>query len=453
MSAIVLTLVIGVLNLSLGYALAVRLGYGPPSLLDTWEVFAANGATRSRRRKQPADVDKRHEAVVQPAASTTLEEMLNEADDEPYDELYDEPEDEPREESAPEQLEPARPENWDLDERHIEVSVLKLNIAMMRSCARATDIEKRLRSIRGRSDLETIQRCLAELLEDCEAYLAEQSEATECFHDRIGELGELSALGHEIETANLEQEARIRATINNLQNLDFRLDPEAANLRLLEEIHELRVARHKLRDDQEKAFLIIARHENRMDQIGEQFLHDALTRLPNRIGLETTLWQWWQEGRHQSRQISVALFDLDRFGHVNQRYDSLAGDRILHQLGRVIRETAGEADLVARFAGQRFLMVILDLDPRAAIKRAEFTRQSIERITFLYGEDEIRVTAASGIAEVTPDDTHETLFGRLEQALRQAKQAGPNRSFFHDGRATELIEPPNLGAEYVEIPI
>jgi len=110
--------------------------------------------------------------------------------------------------------------------------------------------------------------------------------------------------------------------------------------------------------------------------------------------------------------MSAALFDLDAFSHVNERYGALVCDKILYQIGQVIQGKAGEADLAGRYAGAQFLLVILDLGPRKAIKSAEFIRQSIERITFLSGDDEIRVTVGGGITEVVPDDTHEALFTR-----------------------------------------
>jgi len=453
---IILTLLVGVLNLCLGYVLAVRLGYGPPGLVDGWEVLLANRPPQPTVAQAPPPDARPADAPPQEDVGPTLEEMLDEPYDEAYDDAYDGAHDEAYdEEHQPGSDEPQldAPEDWELDERFVEVSVLKLNIAMIRSGARTADIDTRLRAVRGKSDAETIRRCRDELLEDCQAFLAEHGQAAERFGQRIDELGELKALGDRIEMANLEQGAQVETTINNLQFMDFESDLETANTRLLEELKNLRVARHKLRDDQERAFLAIARYENRLDGMEKRMFNDALTRLPNRIGLEATLWQWWQEGRHQSRPMSAALFDLDAFGYVNERYGVLASDEILYQIAQVIQGQAGKADVVGRFAGQQFLLMIVDLGPRKAIKSAEFIRQSIERITFLSGDDEIRVTVGGGITEVVPDDTHEALFTRLEQALREAKEAGPNRSFLHDGRKTELVESPSLGAEYVEIPI
>jgi len=457
---IILTLLVGVLNLCLGYVLAVRLGYGPPGLVDGWEVLLANRPPQPAVAQTPPPDARPADAPPQEDVGPTLEEMLDEPYEEAYDDAYDDACDGAHDEAYDEEHQPGSeepqldaPEDWELDERFVEVSVLKLNIAMIRSGARTADIDTRLRAVQGKSDAETIRRCRDELLEDCQAFLAEHGQAADRFGQRIDELGELRALGDRIEMANLEQASQVETTINNLQSMDFEPDLEAANTRLLEELKNLRVARHKLRDDQERAFLAIARYENRLDGMEKRMFNDALTRLPNRIGLEATLWQWWEEGRHQSRQTSAALFDLDAFGQVNERYGALAADKILHQIAQVVQGQAGEADLVGRFAGQQFLLVILDLGPRKAIKSAELIRQSIERITFLSGDDEIRVTVGGGITEVVPDDTHEALFTRLEQALREAKEAGPNRSFLHDGRKTELVESPSLGAEHVEIPI
>ena len=151
--------------------------------------------------------------------------------------------------------------------------------------------------------------------------------------------------------------------------------------------------------------------------------------------------------------MSAALLDLDAFGQVNERYGALVCDKILYRIAQLIQGKLGEADLVGRFAGQQFLLMILDVGPRKALKSIELIRQSIERITFLSGDEEIRVTVGGGITEVASDDTQEAMLKRLEQALHEAKQARPNRSFLHDGEQAELVESPSLGAEYVEIPI
>jgi len=455
---VLLTLVIGVLNVGLGYAAAVYLGYGPPGLRQAWESLSFERGTPAR--PEPGVVESpimSAEQLLEGLDGTDLESLLDdEPDEDPHDtlevEAYDEVE-ERDDEDVSSLLNPDAPEIWDINEKYVETAILKLNIAMMKSGAKATEIDTRLRACRGHTDAETIQSCLAELKEDCETYLAEQSEAATRFSERISELGELSSLGEEIEMANLEQSAQVESTLNNLKHMDFESDLEAANKRLLEELNHLRIARHKLRDHQEMAFLAVARYQDRMGKIEARLYDDPLTRLRNRIGIETTLWNWWQHGRTKSRQMSAVLFDLDGFDEVNESYGSLIGDRILYQFAQMLKANLGKRDLLGRYAGQRFFAVICDVGPRTATKNAETIRQKLEKTTFHSGSDEIRVTTCLGVTEIAPQDSEEALFGRLEKALAEAKKAGPNCAVFHDGKEPELVESPNFGVQPAEIAI
>ena len=445
MSLVVMTFIVGILNLCLGYALAVRWGWGPSTLPQT---LAGLGTARRPAPEIEDDVEIQVDKLLDEFAETSLEDLLDsdpdeDMDIEPFDEAYDE------DMAAVSTLE--GPDSWNLDEKYVETSILKLNIAMMKSGARATEIDTRLRSIRGNSDLPTIQSCLAGLTVDCETYLAEQSETAERFSQRVGELGELSALGEEIEMANLEQSAQIETTISNLNTMDFKSDLEAANEQLLEEIKNLRVARHKLRDNQDVAFVTIARYEDRMGTIEQQLYNDPLTGLRNRIGFETTLWEWWRQRRHHSRPMSVALFDVDGLTAVNEEYGSLCGDRIIQQIGRFIDGFVSTGDLVGRYAGQRFVVLQVDVGPRAAMKNFEVIRQTIHKTTYLQDDLPIQVTLTGGITEVMQDDTDVGLLERVEETLQAARSSGNNRAFVLDlsemDAEPKLVESPNFGVE------
>ena len=457
---VLVTVVIVVLNVCLGFVLAVYSGHGPPSLGDGWTALTAE---LGQRRAQPTAAGQATVADVKPMSTEELLEEVTSAsiedllDDEPDDEMDDvcevEAYEDDEEDDVSSLLNPDAPETWDLNEKYVETSILKLNIAMIKSGAKATALDTRLRACRGRTDAETIEQCRAELREDCESYLSEQSEAAEKFSERISELGELSELGDNIEVANLEQAAQVETTLSNLTTMDFKSDLEAANRRLLEELDNLRNARHNLRDNQERAFLAVARYQDRLDKVESRLYDDPLTRLSNRIGIEATLWQWWKEGRQKSRQMSAALFDLDDFDVVNESNGALTGDKILHQFATLLKAHTGKADLAGRYAGQQFLLIMLDVGPRAATKNAEMVRQTLERTTFLSGEGEIHVTVCGGLTEVTPEDTEEGLFKRLEEAVAHAQKQGPNTASFHDGKDLEPVESPNLGAEHQQIRI
>jgi len=337
-----------------------------------------------------------------------------------------------------------------MEEKYVEVCILQLNIAMLESANRCADIDSRLRACQGRTESETIEQCVELLKQDCREYLAAQGRASEQLRERVDELGELSSIAEQIEMANLEQAAQIETTLSNLDHMDFSSDLEAANERLRIELGKLREARHHLRDNQELAFLAVARHHQRLDQIERRLHRDPLTDLLNRIGLEVVLEEWWEEGRQRSRSMTAAVLDINGFAELNKQHGPAVGDRVLAGLGRLLRSASAGMEMRGRFSGQQFLLIKLDEGARAAIRRMESVRQSIERSSFRADGEEITLTVSAGYAAVLPDDTVQDVFDRLAAALKEAKQQGDNQAFYHDGQRSEQTKSPYLVAQPVE---
>ena len=215
------------------------------------------------------------------------------------------------------------------------------------------------------------------------------------------------------------------------------------------------MARHKLRDNQETAFVTIARYEDRIGTVEQQLYNDPLTGLRNRIGVETSLWEWWRQKRHKSRPMNAVLFDIDGMGLLNEQHGSLCGDRIIRQVGRLIESSASTGDLIGRYAGERFVVVQVDVGPRAAMKNFEIIRQSIEKTTYIQNDQPIRITLTGGITEVVQDDTDVGLIERLETTLKAAKASGRNRSFVLDlselDAEPKLVESPDFGVKETDV--
>lgn len=446
----VLTVIFAALNICLGFALAMRLGYGPAGLHEFWNALGSSRVQvmpEPSTMPSPASLSLPDKAIQEPSPVSRQETQ----DIGKEDNIAGSTTCEPDGDQAAELLKPISPENWNLNEKYVETSILRLNIAMMKSDKRAIQIDTRLRACQGHSDPEVIEDCLHSLHDDCLTYLAEQKEAADKFSSRISEFGNLSSMCEEIEMTNLEQAAQVETTLKNLEYMDFHSDLEAANLRLLEEIKNLHMARHKLRDNQDAAFLAVARQENRLSKIEKQLFLDTLTGLYNRIGLETTLFNWWRQGRHQSRQMIAVLFDINGFGPLNHKFGPMAGDRILYQLAQFLQSSIGKADLLGRYSGQQFLAMLLDVNSSAALKNVDLWRQSIEKIIFLYENKPIRITVGAAITIATPNDTYLMLLERLENIIKQAKQTGPNRIFFHNGTQTKPVEPHDINLQETEI--
>ncbi|MBN2296723.1 MAG: diguanylate cyclase [Pirellulales bacterium] len=442
--------VIAVLNLYLGFVVAIRLGYGPPNVAAAWQVWLGETFVGGHHSEADGKFDISNLTISEEDLNSLLDEDPEE------DILEDAMQDEfslgdstdgsgPAEANDEILFDPNAPENWELNEKFVETSVLKLNIAMMKSGARAMEIDSRLRAC-DTPDLEIIRTCAGLLKEDCETYLTEQEEATEKIRDRLEEFGELKSLAEDIELSNMEQAAQIETTLNNLAFMDLESDLEAAKSRLLEELSNLREARHKLRDGQDMVFLKIAKSENRMDQIHKALFHDRLTGVRSHVGLEATIHEWWESGKQKTSQMSAALFDMDAFSDVNKLHGPAIGDKILADIGQFIDNRIGSGDLLGRYAGQRFMLVTLDKGPRASTKDAEFIRQSVERTIFEADGVGFNLTMCGGYTEIKPEDTPQEFMERLEMSMKKAKTKGPNHAFFHGGRDPEIVQSPDLRA-------
>jgi len=445
MTFLFLFLMLAVLNLALGYGTAHLLGAAPPGLKAAWEALTldADSQRKARESKELDDFLETNDAI-------DIEQLLDirEEEDDDYN-LQAETYEDAETEGLFNQLGGSDLEVWDIDEKYVEMSILKLNIVMMKSGKHATQLDAKLRARRGRFTAEFIHGCLAALRTDCENYLFEQQQLAERFSKRIDEMGELAALGEEIETTNLEQAAQIETTLSNLEHMDFETNLEAAGGRLIAELNNLRIARHRLRDTQEDAFIQTARCESRLEATDKRLLNDPISGLYNRIGLEVTLLEWWKKRMHTKRQMSAMLMDIDAFGEANDKYGHETCDKVLRNFGEWFEERAGRSGLAARFAGNQFLLLLRDLGPNAATKEFELMRQTLQRRTFRVGDQSLKLTISSGITEIRPEDSSDTIVtARLLEALKEAKRCGPNvAALAAAGKEPTLIESPSFGIE------
>lgn len=153
---------------------------------------------------------------------------------------------------------------------------------------------------------------------------------------------------------------------------------------------------------------------------------DALTGVANRRRFDERLhhqFLMWQRHRHA---FGLLVIDADHFKQVNDRHGHPVGDAVLRQLAALIVAQVRETDLVARFGGEEFVVLLSELNqPEAGAAVAEKLRAAIAAASFpVVG----RVTVSIGVGQPQADDLSETsLLQRADQALYRAKQAGRNR--------------------------
>ncbi len=163
----------------------------------------------------------------------------------------------------------------------------------------------------------------------------------------------------------------------------------------------------------------LASANQRLQQMAHQ---DGLTGIANRRRLDDFLAQAWQQARSAAQPLALLAIDVDHFKHYNDSHGHLAGDELLKALARVLAEgLRSERDLLARFGGEEFLVVM----PATRIGEA---MQVAERLREQVSASALGTTISIGVASQVPDDDDASaLIAAADQALYAAKAAGRNR--------------------------
>ena len=170
---------------------------------------------------------------------------------------------------------------------------------------------------------------------------------------------------------------------------------------------------------------------NLVKQLALRADFDFQTRVYSRSGLSESL---KRQPLSEAQILTVMVLDIDDFKRVNDQWGHECGDCVLAQLAQRVRELAGEQGMVARIGGEEFAVTSLGATAQAGLQLAEKIRQGIEAQTFVWGQQQVRLTISMGL-ECRPVGSGRIteLFNQLlmvaDDYLICAKKAGRNRIF------------------------
>ena len=169
------------------------------------------------------------------------------------------------------------------------------------------------------------------------------------------------------------------------------------------------------------------------EELAYQAQHDSLTRLYNRNYFQRELEREVARARRGQTRFALLYLDLDQFKYVNDTQGHAAGDRLLVEVAELLRQHLREGDLLARFGGDEFTLLLFDVDEHGATRVAEYIRRLFEDYRFVDGGKTFNVTASIGISLVHDDtiDADEAL-ARADLACNIAKSQGRNRLHLFD---------------------
>jgi diguanylate cyclase (GGDEF)-like protein/PAS domain S-box-containing protein len=170
------------------------------------------------------------------------------------------------------------------------------------------------------------------------------------------------------------------------------------------------------------------RIEKRVNELENLAVRDPLTNLPNRRYLELKLAQALEDLQQFDRECGLLLFDLDGFKQVNDTYGHEVGDAMLKGVAETLMQSLRTVDLVGRWGGDEFLVLMTDVQAVSLSDLAERCRALVAQTSIAHGEIRVSVTASIGTTLLNHADTAATAMRRADELMYQSKRSGGDRT-------------------------
>jgi diguanylate cyclase (GGDEF)-like protein len=316
--------------------------------------------------------------------------------------------------------------------------------------AKLIDADERLRQCAASPDLGTIETVLTDIENTARNFAESRDSVQQRVIDLTHNVADWEGINNELAVAAQMQDAEIKATCEQIANFDYENDLAGGCQKMVGRTHRLLNSNDMLRDALQKAMAEVVQQESRPPEEADR--SDPLTGCINRAGIEHDLGAWWSSVTDHTR-LCVAMIDIDRLAEANEQFSYRVGNEILKAIARLLEINQSDSVRVARFSGQRFLLMFSDMDPQAAVNTVERCRQTIDNAHFEHKDFDIRITVSCALTRASNDDSPSSMLVRAESALREAKRYGHNRTFMHEGKYPTPVVPPELVIEPLHIPV
>jgi diguanylate cyclase len=167
--------------------------------------------------------------------------------------------------------------------------------------------------------------------------------------------------------------------------------------------------------------------ESELERVTGLMREDQLTEVLNRRGLEEAFLAESARSERSGEPLSVAMLDLDNFKLLNDRLGHQAGDSALVHLVTVIREVVRPTDVIGRYGGEEFVILLPGSDVASAEAVIVRVQRALTRRFFMHNNERLLIAFSAGLAQTRPAERWDTVLDRTDRALYEAKRLGKNR--------------------------
>ncbi|MEE8574155.1 MAG: GGDEF domain-containing protein [Thermodesulfobacteriota bacterium] len=165
----------------------------------------------------------------------------------------------------------------------------------------------------------------------------------------------------------------------------------------------------------------------------EDFSFDELTQVYNRKAGTEKLEEAFERRQESRKDISLAIVDADNFKMVNDSYGHQAGDHVLRIIAKTIQHQIRTHDIVFRYGGEEFLIIMPNTSEEEASIPLERLRENLASMVITYEGKQIKTSVSIGVsATLEIDEKADDVISRADQALYRAKNSGKNRVVYHN---------------------
>ena len=235
------------------------------------------------------------------------------------------------------------------------------------------------------------------------------------FHEKIGGFSEKISRADNIGDLNVVLADVLRET--------RLVQTEALNSR-----DRMIAARQEVQEAEQKILGL----EEALRHMSELVREDQLTGSLNRRGLDDVFERETARSDRRGTPLCLAMLDLDDFKRLNDTYGHQAGDAALQHLVRIVKDTLRSMDVIARFGGEEFLILLPETTVEAAAQTMTRLQRELTKHFFLHENEKLLITFSAGVALRIPNEEQAALVARADQAMYRAKKAGKNRVMVAD---------------------